>query len=660
MPTESTPRNPIARFLKPVPYHEFFRVLADSLESAVLILSEDGERILAWNHAFLLLSGYARTDLESLTPSELYPDEAGEQALGEILESWELPELALQDVPLLTQEGAITLVDIQVSPIGPSRSAFLLVSHPSSARQRTLEHRRAQEERLQTFVQMSSLLLEKGVSGFPAALDLVKQVLIAASVGLYRISAAAPEYILEGEMGSEFPHVLPTAELGPLQRSTAWIIGQRPEHPLQKAARTAGLSALRCTLLGSPSAWVGILLAGWRDQEAIPEDAEALSFVIANLFHAAILLSIQKASLANTERNLNNLEAETNGQFEAITDTLITLDKKLRVLQSNSAISRSLGYQPEEIEGLPIQDVLVGPEDITATLLDAVGHNRLAEQQRVHLHRRDGTRLPFHLRAFPFPDQAKSRLLLILKDQSEQQAIEDQTEILAQRALLGEVMAIFAHEVRNPINNISTGVQLAASRLGEDHPLHESLQIVQKECTRLDQLMSDVLFFSRPLELKIEPLDLAQMMERILARWTPRFSQADVTYHKSFDEETPTASADARTLEQVVVNLITNALEAMPEGGTLSVALNPKEVAQGKMVELKIADTGPGIPPDVIDRIFDPFFTTKKDGTGLGLAISRRIMTAHQGNIHVESYPDAGTVFSICLPIADSDGGSDT
>ena len=133
MPTESTPRNPIARFLKPVPYHEFFRVLADSLERAVLIISEDGERVLAWNHAFLLLSGYARTDLETLTPSELYPDEAGEQALGEILESWERPDLILQDVPLLTQEGAITLIDIQVYPIGPSRSALLLVNQDSES-----------------------------------------------------------------------------------------------------------------------------------------------------------------------------------------------------------------------------------------------------------------------------------------------------------------------------------------------------------------------------------------------------------------------------------------------------------------------------------------------------------------------------------------------
>jgi signal transduction histidine kinase len=220
-------------------------------------------------------------------------------------------------------------------------------------------------------------------------------------------------------------------------------------------------------------------------------------------------------------------------------------------------------------------------------------------------------------------------------------------------------MAIFAHEVRNPINNISTGVQLIASRLGEEHPSYKSLQRVQNECNRLDQLMSDVLFFSRPLELKIEPLDLEALMERILARWKPRLSQAGVSHRATYAQDAQKALADSRTLEQVIVNLITNAIEAMPEGGTISIAVAMSHSVQGTMVELKIADTGPGIPPDVINRIYDPFFTTKKEGTGLGLAISRRIVNAHRGSLNVESFPDAGTVFTISLPAEKPTAGDD-
>jgi signal transduction histidine kinase len=152
----------------------------------------------------------------------------------------------------------------------------------------------------------------------------------------------------------------------------------------------------------------------------------------------------------------------------------------------------------------------------------------------------------------------------------------------------------------------------------------------------------------------MEPTDLADLMRRLLARWQPRLAQAGVLSHTSFAEATPPARIDPRTFEQVIANLITNAVQAMSAGGTLSVSLSPLETPQGPLVELRVADTGPGIPPDVIDRVFDPFFTTKKDGTGLGLAISRRILAAHKGTITAESFPDAGTVFTVRLPAVEA------
>jgi PAS domain S-box-containing protein len=402
--------------------------------------------------------------------------------------------------------------------------------------------------------------------------------------------------------------------------------------------------------LGTATAWVGVLIAGWRDADQVPEDVEPMMEMVANLCHGAIQLGVQHAAAADLGKLASQLEAEIRDQTAALTVGLLALDHELRVIRANPMAARLLGYKEGELHGLQVQDVLVGPEDILASLLDALGHDRESERTRLTIHRRDGTPFPIHLRAVPLSKDARSRLLVILTDQSEQQAIEDQTENLAQRALLGEVTAIFAHEVRNPINNISTGVQLVASRLGNQHPLYDSLDRVRKECLRLDQLMSDVLFFARPLELRMEPLDLVDMIRHLLSRWKPRLKQAGVQCHTSFDSNTPVVRADPRTLEQVVVNLITNALQAMPDGGTLSVSLAPSRDAQGEVAELKIADTGPGIPEDVATRIFDPFFTTKKDGTGLGLAISRRILMAHKGGIQVESYPDAGTVFTIRVP----------
>jgi PAS domain S-box-containing protein len=380
--------------------------------------------------------------------------------------------------------------------------------------------------------------------------------------------------------------------------------------------------------------------------------------VVASLCDAAILIGQQKASAAGLQAGLERLEAEMQAPFEASSEAFLLLDDDWRVARANPSACSLLGYAQTDMEGMAVRDLLVGPEDLMATLLEARGHDREAQRARIPLHRRDGTPFPAQLRAIPLHPAGASRLLLVLTDLSERQAIEDRTETLAQRAILGEVTAIFAHEVRNPINNISTGVQLIASRLGKDHPQFEALERIQKECLRLNQLMGDVLAFARPLELKIEPLDLTDVLQRLLARWEPRFRQAGIECHTSFSPDTPRAAADPRTLEQIIVNLITNAVQAMTDGGTLSVTLGPARGSPGPMVELKIADTGPGIPPEVRDRIFDPFFTTKKDGTGLGLAITRRILSAHKGTISLESYPDAGTVFTVQIPSAQTLPGS--
>jgi len=649
---DTSPTNPLARIFKSDPHRELFHTLADSLDQALLVISGSEARVLTCNHAFLLLSGYARRDLDDLTPADIFVNEPGRQALQRLEKCWEDPEISLQAVPLRTQAGRVIQVDLKARPVPPPRTAIMVFLQSTEERQASEGRELLAPRRLYTLAEMARSILAEGGASLPALIGFSKEFLRASHVALYRLGAMAPDFLIEGAMPSEFPEKLPAASLTGLARLTQWSLGQRPAHELQRAARAAELEALQTALVGDEKAWIGVLVAAWDNHEALPEEAPSLLEILATLFHLALHMGSLRSAFAESEQAREAIEEELAAHIEAITDTLLTVDERLVVQRSNASISRLLGYQANEIIGLPIQDVLVGPEDVTASLLDALGHRREAERSRLILHHRDGTPLPVHLRALPIQTNLGTHLLVILRDQSEQQAIEDQTEILAQRALLGEVTAIFAHEVRNPINNISTGVQLIASRLGQDHPQHEALERIRSECARLDQLMSDVLFFARPLELKMEELDLAELMDRILGRWMPRFHQSGVRCHTTYDPDTPKASADPRTLERVIVNLISNALEAMSEGGTLSVALAPARDTLDPMIELKVADTGPGIPPDTIERIFDPFFTTKKDGTGLGLAISRRILTAHKGNIHVESFPDAGTVFTIQLPAA--------
>lgn len=638
--------NPITRLLRPQPHKELFAALADSLSEAVLVIDGEARTILAANHSFLLLSGFTRSELESISPSDFFYGDEGVVALARAKAS---SEKTIESVPTITRDGEQLLVDIRAYPVGSPPQAILLRVGATSDRLREEQRSLSEMEQLATLIEITGALLNSTPSALADIIQLSGKLLSAAAVGIYRVSSVGPEYELEGHLPDGFPSSLPSTDLDPLDRPSQWSIGTRPDHPLQRAARSLGLKALRTSPLGTASAWVGLLVVGWRELQDVPADAIGLMEILANLSHARILMNMQREVVTELDETLDRTKKEQELHFQAVNDAVLSLDSKLKVLRANEAAYRMLGYTNDQLIGMEIQDVLVGPSDLMTTLLDVLGHQRQADRPHVTLHRRDGTPFPVNVRAVPQEDAAPTRVVLVLSDQSEQKAIEDQTETLAQRALLGEVAAIFAHEVRNPINNISTGLQLVASRLGSDHPQYESLERVRNECTRLDQLMEDVLFFARPLELKFTALNITDFLDRILARWEPRFAQAKVRTQRNYAPQLPPVLADERTLEQVIVNLIANAIQAMPEGGTFSVSISPKEP---KGVELKFADTGPGIQQAQLERVFDPFFTTKKSGTGLGLAISRRILNAHQGNITVESYPDAGTVFTLHLPVA--------
>ena len=638
--------NPITRLLRPQPHKELFAALADSLSEAVLVFDGEARAILAANHSFLLLSGFTHAELEGISPSNFFQGDEGVVALARAKAS---SDVTIESVPAVTREGEQLLVDLHAYPVGSPPQAILLRVGATSDRLRAEQRSLSEKEQLATLIEITEVLLDSTPTALSDIIKLAGKLLSAAAAGVYRVSSTGPEYELEGNLPDGFPLSLPSTDLDPLDRQSQWSIGTRPDHPLQRSARSLGLKALRTSPLGTSSAWMGLLVVGWRELQDVPADAIGLMEILANLCHARILINMQREVVSDLDETLESTKKEQEIQFQAVNDAILGLDSKLRVLRANEAATRMLGYRDDELIGMEIQDVLVGPSDLMTTLLDVLGHQRPADRPHVTLHRRDGTPFPVNVRAVPQEDAAPTRVVVVLSDQSEQKAIEDQTETLAQRALLGEVAAIFAHEVRNPINNISTGLQLVASRLGSDHPQYESLERVRSECNRLDQLMEDVLFFARPLELKFSALNITEFLDRILDRWEPRFAQAKVRTQRNYASILPPVFADERTLEQVLVNLLTNAIQAMPEGGTLSISVSPKDPIG---VELIFADTGPGIPQAQLERIFDPFFTTKKSGTGLGLAISRRILNAHQGNITVESYPDAGTVFALHLPIA--------
>lgn len=227
-------------------------------------------------------------------------------------------------------------------------------------------------------------------------------------------------------------------------------------------------------------------------------------------------------------------------------------------------------------------------------------------------------------------------------------------------ASLGELAASLAHEIKNPLAGIAGAIQVMAEELPDDNPRKEIMQEVLTQVHRLDRTVRDLLAFARPGKPEVGPCDINQVLDWVLLLLAEDPDAKKVHVVRAYEPGLPRVDADSKQLGQVFLNLVLNAIQAMPNGGQVSLRTRlqgmdgvegegPK--GHGQMVEVIVADSGPGIPPHLLEEIFKPFITTKHRGTGLGLAVSRRIVEDHGGSITAESQPGQGATFRVCLPV---------
>jgi signal transduction histidine kinase len=225
-------------------------------------------------------------------------------------------------------------------------------------------------------------------------------------------------------------------------------------------------------------------------------------------------------------------------------------------------------------------------------------------------------------------------------------------QALARTRELEHLGARLSHELKNPLAAIKALVQLS-SRSAADPEARENLLTVEAEAERMRDILDEYLSFSRPLDkIRAEPLSLANLTDEVLAVMAGRAEEAGVSLARTGDAE---AVADPRRLKEALLNLVANAIEATPSGGSVDVALS----RDGDVTAITVRDTGRGMPGDVLERIGTPFFTTREEGTGLGVLLARAIFTQHGGGLRYESTPGEGTTAIATLPItltARSDG----
>lgn len=239
----------------------------------------------------------------------------------------------------------------------------------------------------------------------------------------------------------------------------------------------------------------------------------------------------------------------------------------------------------------------------------------------------------------------RERALQKKKDEAEKKLEE------AERfALMGKMAASIAHEVKNPLGSIKGAAQIIGDQSTTEDERAEFASIIHKETDRLDGVIRDFLAYSRPSPVNISDVDICGILEAV--RKQLRFQAEKQGIKLSLVAE-PVAiiKADGDKLHQVFLNIMLNAIQAMPEGGKIEMSCGEVDGRLGRMIKIEIADTGPGIEPPVLDRIFDPFYSTKSQGTGLGLSTARAIIAEHRGNIEVRSRPGEGTVFRVILPL---------
>jgi len=225
-------------------------------------------------------------------------------------------------------------------------------------------------------------------------------------------------------------------------------------------------------------------------------------------------------------------------------------------------------------------------------------------------------------------------------------AWEEQAGHIEKLAVLGELAAGAAHEIRNPLTSIRGFMQILQSRVDPDGEEKEYLGIVMEQIDRIDEIINDLLLMARPSRLRLRECRLQELLDEVLVLVERDAAGASVRVNRVYDETLPSARLDPSQIKQVFLNLVRNAIEAMPGGGELTVATR----SAGATIEVAVEDTGEGIPPEYLPKLFTPFFTTKESGTGMGLAISFGIVRSHGGEIEVESLRGRGTTFTVRLP----------
>jgi len=643
------------------PESDDYEALLELIPHAVLLVDPKSEQILLANSLASDLSAYTRSELTGLGINTLIPDweEIGSET--EASQTSYPREMVAPKRDITTEliRRDLSKISIVVTFIDNKRddhNYLLALQTFDTWRQPQLSQHSYFWDSLN---KLANSQQEIDLSAAIAStLEAGKSLTHADIMAVYLASQEQPLLRKASGLGSHhlLPSELTAQDLIDLNKPQVWTIGKRTSSTLHRTARQENLSYLTSAPIGQPDAIIGLIVVA--DSQAPPP---------LEIIPTAELLATVNASILQGSSQVANIKLDLEEQLyqneikkiidNNIGEGVMLLDTNLDIIRLNNAAELALGYLNDEISGQPIDKIIIGSQSLQPALKEAIQGSATFNLDDLRLYRRNGEAFSALVRVFPvMRGENINEILLFIQDLSERERLGAQARENDQREALGEVTAIFAHEIRNPINNISTGLQLMSYNLPQEDSNQEAIGRMLQDCDRLAELIKSVLAFSRPMDYDMEILDVERLLTNLLERLKPRIHRRNIKYDLQIEDGCPPIMGNLRALEQVFNNLIQNAMHAMePAGGRLGIKVQIIQSAWGKTnLIINVADTGHGIPEEQIERIFQPFVTTKKGGTGLGLPIASRIITEHKGNLTVDSFP-GGTVFQIKIPAANPD-----
>lgn len=386
-----------------------------------------------------------------------------------------------------------------------------------------------------------------------------------------------------------------------------------------------------------------------------------------NSFTARALSKLPRMDTEEISRFIMMLDAQNemlSNILDSLSDGILLLDHLRTVLYVNPAVSVLVPvFRKRNWYGLTLTE-LINDEDVVQFLQSSLDTVKTVTQESAEFHyQRGGEIKSIIVTVSALSSEMGETIepggtfaLVHITDITERRKSETRLRRSESLASMTTVAAGVAHEIKNPLASISIHLQLLRKAFERKEQLSKEdadryISVIDEEINRLNAIVVDFLFAVRPMDVHPELTDLGAVLEELCDFITPETEEMDISLQREIAPFLPKVELDANLFKAALLNIIKNAMAAMPLGGLLSVTAKQ----EGDVVEIRIGDTGTGMSAETVGKIFEPYFTTKATGTGLGLTVVYKIIREHQGDISVHSVEGEGTVFTLSLPVPASE-----